>query len=147
MLSGARFKLCGLMAFMALCSCTKETRLHRGDRISFGSFELTVTSFDSYSREHQGVPWEVEIRLDCKGGNRFERIDFAESLSRRGRIYFYNAEGWRERVWLFRKGDDAQEFYIRANPPKDSRQMYLEFRQFTGGGQVEKTIVDIVTRG
>jgi hypothetical protein len=124
--------------------CAREARVRIGDDIRMGAFTLRVTSVDSYSREHQGVPWEVAIALECSGGNRFERLDFTEALSRRGRIHFSTAENFRERAWLIKKGDDVTEFYIHVNPPQKSTGMTLEFSNaWPKSGEPRRIVVDL----
>ena len=135
-----------VLSALLLAGCSREVRVRVGDEIRMGAFTLRVTSVDSYSREHQGVPWEVVIEVECSGGNRFERLDFAETLSRRGRIHFSTAERFHERAWLIRKSDDAAEFDIHLNPPQASKGMTLEFSNPRPKfGEPDRFVVDLGT--
>lgn len=90
-----------------------------------GAFTLRATSVDVYSRAHQGVPLEVEVLFRLAGGNRFDRADFAETLSRRG-LRFRSREGWQDRVWLLGRDDTFQTLVLHANPPAGSHGYTLE---------------------
>ena len=115
-----------LAAVVLLSGCSHQARARVGQDLQLGPYVLRVTSVEAYTRAHQGVPFEVEMRVRCDGGNRFERMDFAEKLSRTGRIRFSTAQGWRERGWLLARGDDFHDFVIHANPPLQSKGMMLE---------------------
>jgi hypothetical protein len=143
--NGMRVALAAGIVAVLLSGCgSQELRVRKGEDIRMGPYTLRVTSADSYSRAHQGVPWEVEIKIECKGGNRFERIDFTEALSRRGKVHFSNGEGWRERSWLLARGDDRSDFVIHANPPTDSTGMVLEISNpYGGGGNPDRILVDL----
>ena len=131
-------------ALLVAAGCSRESRVRVGDEIHMGAYTLRITSAEGYSREHQGVPYEVAIRVECKGGNRFERADFAEGLSRAARIHFATAQKWRERAWLLRRGGDADEFLIQVNPPPNSTGMTLEFRNpWPRGGEPDRIVVDL----
>ena len=123
-----RVSLWACLIAILFAGCTRERRIRIGQDIRMDPFTLRVTSVEGYSRAHQGIPWEVEIRLDCSGGNRFERMDFAEALSRKGGVRFATAEGWHDRAWLLRRGDDMREFFIHVNPPEKSSGMTLALR-------------------
>jgi hypothetical protein len=115
-----------LAASVLLSGCSHEARARVGQDLPFGPYVLRVTSVEAYTRAHQGVPFEVEMRVRCEGGNRFEPMDFAEKLSRTERIHFSTAQGWRERGWLLARGDDFHDFVIHASPLVQSTGMMLE---------------------
>ncbi len=92
-----------------------------GETFRMGEFRLRVQSVQVEDRRHQGVPLDVEIRLSCDGGNRFDRMDFADALSRKGRVYLRAEGGWRKRLSLSASGDDARALVAHAYPPPGSR--------------------------
>ena len=91
-----------------------------------GQFVLRADSVEVYSREHQGLPLEVTIHFTVGGGNRFDRLDFAETVSRDGRIHITSSTGWRDRCWLLGEGEDQRNARVQANPPRGSRGYTLE---------------------
>jgi hypothetical protein len=94
--------------------------------MAMGPFILRAEEVRAYSRAHQGVPWQVEVAFTLSGGNRFDRSDFAERVSRGGKLRFQTSDGWRDRAWLLRRGDEAQVFYIQTTPPLGSHGYTLE---------------------
>jgi len=85
-----------------------------------GPFTLRAVSAEAYSRAHQGVPWQVDVVFEVSGGNRFDRVDLANRVSRAG-VVFRTAEGWHERTWLLWRGEEVESFGLQANPPLGSR--------------------------
>jgi hypothetical protein len=122
-----RAALAALLALTALSwGCSQEKSARLGEQLRMGPFTLRVTSVDAYTRGHQGVPFEVEVRVTCDGGNRFERMDFADTLSKKEKIYFSTSGGWRDRAWMLARGDDNRDFVLHANPPLDSKGFVLD---------------------
>ncbi|GEM_PF-4572378 len=109
------------LALAGLCACSRTQRVKAGQEFQMGQFKARVEGVSVYTRAHQGVPLEVEILLRCDGGNRFDRMDFGEAVSRKGKLTFKTSGGWSDRVWLLRRGDDARQFAIQANPPLGSK--------------------------
>ena len=116
------------LVFLALAAaaCASPERVQIGQVMRMGQFVLRADSVEVYSREHQGVPLEVMVHFTVGGGNRFDRLDFAETVSRRGRIYITSSAGWRDRCWLLGEGEDRRNARLQANPPRGSRGYTLE---------------------
>jgi len=131
--------MCG--AVMLLAGCSQDVPTHMGEDMRTGPYTLRVVSVDGYSRAHQGVPYEVTIRVECDGGNRFERMDFTEALSRRRRILFTTAQGYREHGWMLAKGDDFHEFTIYVYPAAESSGMKLAFQMSAPGAFTRRRFV------
>ena len=100
------------------CGRVTEARLQQDMRM--GQFTLRASAVNVYSRSHQGVPLEVEVLFVLEGGNRFERQDFTETVSRNGRVIFTTAQGWRDRCWFMGEGEDKRILRMTANPPLGS---------------------------
>lgn len=106
-----------------------------------GKFVLRADSVEAYGRAPQGVPWEVKVLFSLEGGNRFERYDFAEAVSRKGRVYFTTSAGWRDRYWLSGAGDEHRTLHLFAYPPLESRGYTLEIGN--PYGEPRRFIVDL----
>jgi hypothetical protein len=110
------------LAMVSLLGCSQATyHAHMRETFTVGEFHLYVESVTAEDRRHQGVPLDVEIRLSCDGGNRFDRMDLAEALNKKGRVYFRANGGYRERLYLFTAGEDARELVTHAYPPPGSQ--------------------------
>ncbi|MFC3071117.1 hypothetical protein [Phenylobacterium soli] len=108
-----------LAAVLALACCAPQpTPAVMGEDMAMGPFTLRAVSAASYSRAHQGVPWEVEVRFTVAGGNRFERDDFANAVNRKG-LRVHDAAGWSERGWLLWRNDERTLFAVQVNPPAE----------------------------
>lgn len=105
---------------LATGACTKPERVQMGQVMRMGQFVLRADSVQVYSREHQGVPLEVKVVFTLGGGNRFDRVDFAEAVARRGRVYLITSAGWRDRCWFAGEGDDQRSAYVIGTPPRGS---------------------------
>jgi|SRR6516164_5616130 hypothetical protein len=133
-----------LALVVMLAGCSRQARVRVGQDVRFGPYTLRVTSVEAYTREHQGVPFEVEIRVRCEGGNQFERRDFTDDLSKGAKIYFSTAQGWRERGWLLARGYDYRDFLIQVNPPPQSTGMMLEIgNPNPGAEEPDKLVIDL----
>jgi len=108
------------IAAVAAAACAKPERVQMGQVMRMGEFVLRADSVQVYSREHQGVPLEVKVLFTLGGGNRFDRLDFAEAVSRRGRVYLGTSAGWRDRCWFLGVGDDQRQMYMLGHPPRGS---------------------------
>jgi hypothetical protein len=97
-----------------------------GQVMRMGQFVLRADSVEVYSRQHQGVPLEVKVFFTIGGGNRFDRLEFAETVSRKGRVYLVAASGWRDRCWLSGAGEDQRAAHVIGNPPPGSSAYSLE---------------------
>lgn len=102
-------------------SCTRPAQARIGQTIEMGPFRVRVESVEVVDRRHQSVPVEVRVRLTCDGGNRFERMDFADLLSRKGKAYLRAADGWNERLHFMSSGDDARSMTLTGYPKEDRR--------------------------
>ena len=111
--------LVGVLA--GVWSCAKPERARMGETIEMGRFRVRVESIEVEDRRHQGVPVEVRVRLRCDGGNRFERMDFADLLSRKGKVYLRAEDGWSERLYFTSTGEDARSMVMAAYPKQDRR--------------------------
>ncbi len=116
------------IAAAAVLACSHVVRTRMGETFTMGDFHLRVESATAEDRRYQGVPLDVEIRLSCDGGNRFDRMDLAEALSKKGRVYFRTEGGWRERLYLLSRGDDARALVAHAYPPQGSKGYVLTLR-------------------
>ena len=116
-LAAAALTLAGLLP-LAACQPPPPTPVAVGDPMPMGPFVLRAVSVDSYSRAHQGVPWEVEVRFTVEGGNRFERDDFANAVTHKG-LVIKDAAGWRERGWLLWRNDERTLFAVQVHPPQE----------------------------
>lgn len=103
---------------LAACQGPPPTPVALGDPMPMGPFTLRAVSIDSYSRAHQGVPWEIEVRFTLEGGNRFERDDFANAVTHKG-LTIRDAAGWSERGWLLWRNDERTLFAVQVNPPQE----------------------------
>lgn len=109
-----------LAALAGLLACAGEVRPAAVQQdMAMGPFTLRAVSVEAYSRAHQGVPWEVQVMFTLTGGNRFDRAEFAETVSRRG-ISFQTSDRWHDRGWLLARGDDRTVFALQVNPPLGS---------------------------
>jgi hypothetical protein len=119
---------CLLAAFtaVAVAGCAKPERVEIGQVMRMGQFVLRADSVRVYSREHQGVPLEVEVLFTLGGGNRFDRLEFTETVSRKGRAYLTTSSGWREPCWLSGIGEDQRAARLTGNPPRGSSGYTLE---------------------
>jgi len=108
------------LAAGAAWGCATPERVQIGQVMRMGQFVLRADSVRVYSREHQGVPLEVEVLFTLGGGTRFDRLDFTEAVSRKGRVYLTTSAGWRDRCWLSGIGEDQREARLTANPPRGS---------------------------
>jgi hypothetical protein len=114
------------LAAAATAGCAKPERVQVGQVMRMGQFVLRADSVRVYSREHQGVPLEVEVLFTLGGGTRFDRLDFTEAVSRKGQVYLSTSAGWRDRCWLSGIGEDQREARLTANPPRGSGGYTLE---------------------
>ena len=111
-----------LVAVAFLSACSKAPRrLRIGETFAMGEFRLAVQSVTVLDRRHQGVPVDVEIRLTCYGGNRFQRMDLANALSRKSPAYFTTNGGWRERLFFSTSGEQGTILLAHVYPPVGSR--------------------------
>jgi len=116
-----------VLALLLAASCAEPPRrVGLQQDMPMGPFTLRAEEVKAFSRAHQGVPWQVEVAFSLTGGNRFDRADFAERVSRSGKLKFRTSDGWRDRGWLLRRGDEAQVFYVQTNPPLGSHGYTLE---------------------
>ena len=114
------------LAASAAAACAKPERVQIGQVMRMGQFVLRADAVDVYSRAQQGVPLEVKVLFTVGGGNRFDRLEFAETVSRKGRVFLVTTAGWRDRCWLSGIGEDQRSAYVVGNPPLDSRGYSLE---------------------
>lgn len=115
-----------LLLALVTAGCERPEPVQMGQVMRMGQFVLRADAVRVYSREHQGVPLEVEVFFTLGGGNRFERLDFAEAVSRRSGVYLTTSAGWRRRCWLFGVGDDQRKLRLTGTPPRDSRGYALD---------------------
>lgn len=114
------------LMLLAIAGCSEPEHVAMQQDMHLGKFTLRAVSVSEYSRAHQGVPWEVEVIFSLDGGNRFDRSDFTNDVSRHGGVYFRTSAGWRDRVWLLQRGDDIRFVVVQANPPPDSHGYTIE---------------------
>ena len=115
-----------LILALAAGACAKPERVQMGQVMRMGQFVLRADSVEVYSRQHQGVPLEVKVFFTIGGGNRFDRLEFAETVSRKGRVYLVAASGWRDRCWLSGVEEDQRAAHVIGNPPRGSSGYSLE---------------------
>ena len=115
-----------VLAGTATAACAKPERVQVGQVMRMGQFVLRADSVQVYSREHQGVPLEVKVIFTLGGGNRFDRLDFAEAVARRGRVYLVTSAGWRDRCWITGVGEDQRTLEVLGHPPRGSRGYSLD---------------------
>ncbi len=115
-----------IIAALGAAACAKPEHVQMGQVMRMGQFVLRADSARVYSREHQGVPLEVEVLFTVGGGNRFDRADFTEFVSRKGLVYLATSAGWRDRCWLASAGEDRREARLTGNPPRGSSGYTLE---------------------
>ena len=120
--------LAALLAVMAIGAgaCAKPQPVQVGQVMRMGQFVLRADSVRVYSRAHQGVPLEVKVEFTLGGGNRFDRVEFTEAVSRDGRVYLTASNGWRQRCWLSGLGEDQRRAEVVGTPPKGSSGYSLE---------------------
>ena len=117
-----------LLAVVATATeaCAKPARVQIGQVMTMGQYVLRADAVHVYSRAHQGVPLEVKVEFTLGGGNRFDRVEFTETVSREGRVYLTTSNGWRQRCWLSGVGEDQRQAEVVGNPPKGSSGYSLE---------------------
>ena len=126
---GASWRGCASAAIVTVllaAACAKPARVQIGQVMRMGQFVLRADSVEVYSLAHQGVPLEVKVLFTLGGGNRFDRLEFAETVSGKGRVYLVAATGWRDRCWLSGIGDDQRSAHAVCNPPAGSRGFTLD---------------------
>lgn len=137
-----RFSSVALVVMAFLPACSKPAhRLRVGETLAAGEFHLAVQSVRVLDRRHQGVPVDVEIRLSCDGGNRFQRMDLADALSRKNPAYFTASGGWRERLFFSTSGEQGNILLAHAYPPVGSRGYVLTL--INPDGRRERIEVDL----
>jgi hypothetical protein len=114
------------LAAAAAAGCAKPERVQIGQVMRMGQFVLRADSVEVYRRNSQFKPLEVKILFTLGGGNRFDRLEFAETVSRRGRVYLASSAGWREPAWLSGIGEDQRTMQTYGHPPRDSKGYSLE---------------------
>lgn len=120
-------RILALAGLLALAACAQPAQPVAMDQdMKMGPFTLRAVEARAYSRAHQGVPWEVEVVFTLDGGNRFEREDFLETVSRRSKVYLTTAGGKPERVWLLAHSEDRRSVYLQGNPPLGSKGYAVE---------------------
>jgi hypothetical protein len=135
-----------VLVLAALSSCTekKEARVGMREDFRMGPFTLRAVSVEAYTRTHQGVPFEVEVRLRCTGGNRFDRLDFGDTVTFKSRAYFRTSAGWRDRVAVLSRGDRAEDFAVYGNPPPGSSGFVLEIgNPYAKAGDPDRFLIDL----
>jgi len=115
-----------LILAIAAGACAEPERVRMGQVMRMGQFVLRADSVAVYSRQHQGVPLEVKVEFTIGGGNRFDRLDFTETVSSRGRVYLVSADGWRQRCWLSGAGEDQRRAQVVGTPPGGSSGYSIE---------------------
>ena len=115
-----------VLTALVLAGCGSTERIAMRQDMRMGRFVLRATSVEVYAQSRQGEPLEVEVLFRLDGGNRFERADFAENVSRRGRVLIRTSAGWRDRCWLGGVGEDVRTLKLRASPPLGSSGYVLE---------------------
>ena len=128
-------------AGLAIVACAKPERVQMGQVMRMGQFVLRADSVRVYSREHQGVPLEVEVLFTLGGGHRFDRLEFTETVSRKGRVYLTTSSGWREPCWLSGIGEDQRAARLTGNPPQDGSGYTLDIGN--PYGEPERFILDL----
>lgn len=132
----------GLALLVLLAGCSgPPQRVALQQDMQMGPFTLQATSIEAYSRSHQGVPWEVAVSFSLSGGNRFDRADFADRVSRRGPITFLTSDGWRDRTWLLTRSEDCTTLVMHANPPLGSHGYTVEIGN--PYGEPSKFVLDL----
>jgi hypothetical protein len=97
-----------------------------GQVMRMGQFVLRADSVQVYSRQHQGVPLEVKVVFTLGGGNRFDRNEFAETISGKGHVYLVTSAGWRDRCGFASAGEDQRTAEVYGRPPRGSSGYTLE---------------------
>jgi len=110
----------------ATAACAKPERVQIGQVMTLGQYVLRADAVRVYSRAHQGVPLEVKVEFTLGGGNRFDRLEFTEAVSREGRVYLTTSNGWRQRCWLLGVVEDQRQAEVVGTPPKGSSGFTLE---------------------
>jgi hypothetical protein len=129
------------IAALAAGACATPERVEIGQVMRMGQFVLRADSVEVYSRQHQGVPLEVQVHFTIGGGNRFDRLDFAETLSRKGGIFITASSGWRDRCWLLGEGDDQRNAYVQSSPPLGSSGFTMDIRN--PYGEPKRFVLDL----
>lgn len=116
-----------LIGLLALAACMEPAQpVAMQQDMVMGPFTLRAVQARAYSRAHQGVPWEVEVVFTLEGGNRFEREDFIDTVSRRSKVYFTSDSGRAERTWLLPHSEDRRLVDLHAYPPLGSKGYAVE---------------------
>jgi hypothetical protein len=115
-----------LAAALAAAACQEPERVQIGQVMRMGQYVLRADAVRVYSRAHQGVPLEVKVEFTLGGGNRFDRLEFAETVSSKGQVFLAASGGWRERCWLSGVGEDQRQAEVVGNPPDGSTGFTLE---------------------
>jgi len=115
-----------LFLTLAAGACATPEHVQIGQVMHMGQFVLRADSVEVYSREHQGVPLEVKVLFTLGGGNRFDRLEFADAVALKGRVYLITSTGWRDRCGFGGVGEDQRTMQVYGRPPRGSSGYRLE---------------------
>ena len=112
-------------AFLAT-GCSKPERIQVGQVMRMGQFVLRADRVEAERSFTASMPLEVRVHFTIGGGNRFDRVEFTETVSSRGRVVMSSATGWRIPCWLSGTDDDMRHASVVTHPPLGSSGYSLE---------------------
>ena len=121
-------------------ACAKPERIQMGQVMRMGQFVLRADDVEVSSRPYGDV-LDVKVTFTVGGGNRFDRLEFTETVSRKGRVYITAAGGWKTPSWLSSGPGDVRNAFVFAYPPRGSHGYTLEIGN--PYGEPKRFIVDL----
>jgi hypothetical protein len=120
--------LVALPAAAAVCAgaCAKPERVQMGQVMRMGQFVLRADSVQTHSRDSRYRPLEVRVVFTLGGGNRFDRLGFAEAVTYKSRVYLNTSAGWRDRCAFGWIDEDLRTIHVSGYPPGGSSGFTLE---------------------
>lgn len=124
----AALTLVALPAAAAVCAgaCAKPERVQMGQVMRMGQFVLRADSMAIEYVYYRDNPLEVHVYFTLGGGNRFDRAEFSEVVSRRGPVFITTSAGWRQRGWLSCGEQEWRTLHLVASAPRGSSGYALE---------------------
>jgi hypothetical protein len=113
-----------VLAFVA-CEQPAPRPVQMGEPMRMGPFLLRAATVEVLIDRPYHRPDEIRVGFVLAGGNRFERMDFADSVTQRG-IFVRTAAGWRQECRLEGTSEDQQALAVVAHPPRGSSGFKVE---------------------
>lgn len=96
-----------------------------GEPMRMGPFLLRAATVEVMIDQPYGRPDELKVTFVLAGGNRFERMDFADRVTERG-VFVRTVAGWRQQCRLEGASEDQQTQTVVTYPPHGSTGFRVE---------------------